>query len=140
MQPFEHTQYSVGVMYLLLMSLPRSKHFKRESVYLVGKISGPSEPQININSFFKPLANELVVLWEEGVMFRHSVSLLVLECFKVVLLCIACDMPASQKVCGFTAHNSKHGCPKCNKELKTGSVGVATDYSGLKPHCSRNPV
>ena len=83
MQPFEHTQYSVGVMYLLLMSLPRSKHFKRESVYLVGKISGPSEPQININSFFKPLANELVVLWEEGVMFRHSVSLLVLECFKV---------------------------------------------------------
>ena len=49
-------------------------------------------------------------------------------------------MPASQKVCGFTAHNSKHGCPKCNKELKTDSVGVATDYSGLKPHCSRNPV
>ena len=49
-------------------------------------------------------------------------------------------MPASRKVCGFTAHNSKHGCPKCNKEFKTGCVGVAADYSGFEPCRGRNPV
>ncbi len=140
MQPFEHTQYSVGVMYLVLMNLPRSERFKRENVFLVGIISGPNEPRNNINSFLKPLVDELLVLWDEGVMLRHSGSLLVPECFKAALLCVACDMPASRKVCGFTAHNSKHGCPKCNKEFKTGGFGQPTDYSGFEPCRGRNPV
>ncbi|XP_028418111.1 uncharacterized protein LOC114543235 [Dendronephthya gigantea] len=43
----------------------------------------------------------------------------------------ACDMPASKKVCGFTAHNSKRGCNKCTKEFVTGGFGDATDYSGF---------
>ena len=140
MQPFEHTQYSVGVMYLVLMNLPRSERFKRENVFLVGIISGPSEPRGNINSYLKPLVGELLLLWEEGVMLRHSGSLLVPQCFKAALLCVACDMPASRKVCGFTAHNSKHGCPKCSKEFKTGGVGQPTDYSGFEPCRGRNPV
>ena len=139
MQPFDHTQYSVGVMYLVLMNFPRSERFKRENVFLVGIISGPSEPRININSFLKPFVDELVVLWEEGVM-SGILALLVRKCFKAALLCVACDMPASWKVCGFTAHNSKHGCPKCSKEFKTGGVGVATDYSGFEPCHGRNPV
>ena len=140
MQPFKHTQYSVGVMYLVLMNLPRSERFKRENVFLVGIISGPNEPRNNINSFLKPLVDELLVLWDEGVMLQHCGSLLVPECFKAELLCVACDMPASRKICGFTAHNSKHGCPKCNKEFKTGGFGQPTDYSGFKPCRGRNPV
>ena len=118
MQPFEHTQYSVGVMYLVLMNLPRSERFKRENVLLVGIISGPSEPRININSFLKPLVDELVVLWEEGVMLRHSGSLFVPECFKAALLCVACDMPASRKICGFTALISSMVVQNVTKSLK----------------------
>ena len=45
MQPFKHTIYSVGVLYLVLMNLPRSECFKTENVILVGVIPG----QVNRN-------------------------------------------------------------------------------------------
>ena len=141
MQPFEHTPYSVGVMYLVLMNLPRSERFKRENIFLVGLIPGPSEPRHNINSFLTPLVDEFLLLWEEGVQLRHSGSLLLPECFKAALLCVACDMPGSRKVCGFTSHNSaKHGCNKCTKEFHTAGIGAPTDYSGFEPCRSRNWV
>ena len=62
MQPFKHTIYSVGVMYLVLMNLPRSERFKRENIILVGVIPGPCEPKLNINSYLSPLVDELLVL------------------------------------------------------------------------------
>lgn len=42
-QPFKHTIYSVGVIYLVIMNLPRSERFKPENVILVGLIPGPNE-------------------------------------------------------------------------------------------------
>lgn len=35
-QPFKLTQYSVGVIYLVIMNLPRSIRFKSENVIIVG--------------------------------------------------------------------------------------------------------
>lgn len=140
MQPFDHTPYSVGVLYLVLMNLPRSERFKRQNIFLVGIIPGPNEPRININSFLAPLVDEFIKLWEEGVNLRHSGSLLLPERFRAALLCVACDMPASKKVCGFTAHNSKHGCNKCTKEFRTGGFGESTDYSGFDSCPSRNII
>ena len=62
MQPFKHTIYSVGVMYLVLMNLPRNERFKTENVILVGVIPGPSEPKLNVNPYLSPLVDELLVL------------------------------------------------------------------------------
>ena len=45
-QPFEHTVFSVGVVFLVLLNLPRSERFKRENVILYGVIPGPSEPSL----------------------------------------------------------------------------------------------
>ena len=108
MQPFDHTPYSVGVLYLVLMNLPRNEYFKRQNIFLLGVIPGPNEPRNNINSFLTPLVDELMELWEEGVNLRHSGSLVIHERFRAALLCVACDMPTSKKVCGFTAHNSQN--------------------------------
>ena len=140
MQPFDQTPYSVGVLYLVLMNLPRSERFKRQNVFLVGIIPGPSEPRNNINSFLTPLVDELLILWDKGVNIRHSGSLLLPERFRVALLCVVCDMPASKKVCGFTSHNSKHGCNKCTKQFMTCGIGEATDYSGFNSCPSRNII
>lgn len=52
-QPFKHTTYSVGAVYLTIMNLPRSVRFKRKNVILVGILPGPSEPKRDING---PLA------------------------------------------------------------------------------------
>ena len=43
-QPFKHSPYSVGVIYLALMNLPRSERVKRENVIIAGIIPGPGEP------------------------------------------------------------------------------------------------
>ena len=58
-QPFKHTQYSIGVMYLVILNLPRLLHFKPENIVIVGIIPGPKEPDLNINSYLKPLVKEL---------------------------------------------------------------------------------
>ena len=34
---------------------------------------------------------------------------------KAALLCVACDIPAARKVCGFLGHMAKLGCSKCTK-------------------------
>ena len=43
-QPFKHRKYSVGVIYVVLMNLPREIRFKRENVIIVDLIPGPTEP------------------------------------------------------------------------------------------------
>ena len=129
-QPFLHTTYSVGVMYLVLMNLPRSERFKRENVLLVGIIPGPSEPPLTINTYLSPLVDELLLLWDTGVMLKHSGSCFP-QLFKGALLCVACDVPAARKVCGFTGHASAAGCSKCTKRFKTGRIDTPSDYSGF---------
>ena len=118
-------------MCLVVMKLPRSERFKAENVILVGIIPRPSEPKLHINTYLPPLVDELLISWSEGVKLRHG-SEYIPETFKASLLCVACDIPASRKVCGFTGHNSAHGCNKCTKTFITGNVGDATDYSGFE--------
>ena len=138
MQPFKHTIYSVGVIYLTLMNLPRSERFKPVNVIFVGIIPGPSEPKLNINTYLSPLVDELVILWNDGIKLRHDGSAFVAETFRACLLCVACDIPASRKVCGFTGHNSSHGCNKCTKVFVTGTINEKTDFSGFEPCPLRN--
>ena len=45
---------------------------------------------------------------------------------RCALLCVACDIPASRKVCGFLGHSATYGCSKCFP----GQVGKK-DYSGF---------
>ena len=72
-QPFKHTQYSVGVLYLVIMNLPRNIRFKPENLVIAGIIPGHSEPSCyEINSYLRPLIDELLDLWYDG--FSVSVN------------------------------------------------------------------
>jgi hypothetical protein len=125
-QPYEHSIYSVGALYMVVMNLPRAERFKPENVLLVGLIPGPNEPKMNINSFLKPLVGELKVLWKEGIRVDDRKGNKIV---RAALLCVACDIPATRKVCGFTGHSSSHGCSKCTKVFQ-GSVGNM-NFSGF---------
>lgn len=48
-QPFDHTQYSMGVIYLAIENLPKNEWFKMENMNVVGCIPGPKDPKGNIN-------------------------------------------------------------------------------------------
>ena len=128
-QPYKHTTYSVGAIYLTVMNLPRSLRYKRQNVILVGILPGPSEPKHDINAYIEPLVNELLDLWH-GVTFEvHSVSGVLTKVVRCALLCVSCDLPAGRKLCGFLGHSAKLGCSKCLKSFP-GSLG-AMNYSGF---------
>lgn len=126
-QPYKHVRYSVGVIYLVVMNLPRSVRYKVENVMLIGIIPGPHEPPQDINSFLKPLVDELL-LFLNGTELNVAGSSTKKK-VRCALLSVACDLPAGRKVCGFLSYNAQLGCSKCLKKF-TGSVG-ALDYSGF---------
>ena len=118
---------------LSILNLPCGITHKQENTVLVGLIPGPREPRHNINTFLDPFVDDLLKYW-------NGVELTVgsLNCRKLIqcaLLCVACDIPAGRKVCGFLGHNSHLGCSRCFKTF-SGTVG-AMNFSGFdKPNRS----
>ena len=127
-EPYEREVYSVGVIYLTIQNLPREERYKLENIVLVGIIPGPKEPKLTINSFLSPLVIDLKEAWTNG--FNLTSHAKVMVTVKVALTCVACDLPASRKICGFLSHNASLGCNKCYKKFKV-SFGERTDYSGF---------
>ena len=76
--PFDRTQYSVGVMYAVVLNLPRAIHFKPENLLIIGIIPGPDEPNLVMNSYLKPMTDEHFDLWEEVIHMQLSFVLLVI--------------------------------------------------------------
>ena len=109
-QPYKRVKDSVGALYLCIANLPRSLRYKQENVILVGIIPGPKEPQLTINSYLKPLVDELKEFWSGvNVMLPSGNNVTV----RVCLICVTCDVPAIRKVCGFVGHKARLGCSKC---------------------------
>ncbi|XP_045188652.2 uncharacterized protein LOC123546448 [Mercenaria mercenaria] len=129
-QPYEHVVHSVGVIYLSIMNLPREERFREENLMVVGLIPGPNEPAGNINTFLTPLVNELKKL-EKGVNLSGNI-------YRAALLCVAADLPAVRKTCGFLSCAAKQGCSKCLKTFKCGGFTEKMDYSGYEQHPLRN--
>ena len=127
-QPFELTSYSVGVLYLVILYLPRAIRFKPENIMIAGIIPGPSEPDHNeMNSYLRPLIKELNSLWTEGFTMSHGGNTVVL---RAALIASVCDIPATAKLGGFVSHTSKNACWKCSKKFPYDSTLKRVNFSG----------
>ena len=127
--PYKETQYSVGGIYLTILNLLRNERYQEENVLLVGMIPGPKEPRQHINNFLSPLVKDMQVLFD-GVSFT-SVSGVTNITIRAFLACIACDLPATRKVCGFSNFNANFGCSKCLKRFPTSVFGSKPSYNGF---------
>ena len=58
-KPFKHSPYSVGVIYLVILNLPRMMRFKPENIIIVGTIPGPHEPKLMINTYLQLIIQDL---------------------------------------------------------------------------------
>ena len=111
--PFEHTQYSVGVIYLVIQNLPRIVRFRPENIIIVCTIPGPHEPDSNhLNPYLEPMVSDLIKLWQ-GVVIKTSGSMFSCTVLRAALSYICCDLPATRKVCGFYGCNARYGYSKC---------------------------
>ena len=138
-QPFKHTTYSVGAIYLAVLNLTREQRFKRENIILVGLIPDmKTEPPTN--TFLGPLVDDLKEAWDEGFSLTSFESPNAPVKFRLALLCVGCDIPASRKLAGFLGHSATMGCNKCMKEFP-GLVGQK-NYGGFEisnwKHRNRN--
>ena len=127
-QPFEHVNYSVGVMYAVVLNLPRQERFKLKNVLLLGIIPDiGGEPQVP--SFITPLVNELDMAWNQGFSLKSHKNPNSNDIFKIALMCVGCDIPATRKLCGFLGHSAILGCSKCSKHFP-GDFGKR-NYAGF---------
>lgn len=126
-QPFKRSTYSAGVLYLAIQNLPRTERYLTENIILCGVIPGPKEPEKTVNSFLEPLVHELQLLWKGVQITTNHGAVLV----RAALTCVACDIPAARKVCGFVGHNARLACSKCSKIFPTSAFGEKPDYSGF---------
>jgi hypothetical protein len=124
--PINTFEYSVGVIYLVILNLPRSIRYKRENVILYGVIPGPCEPSLTINTYLLPLVTELQELWQ-GVPFKYAGSDTTGN-FRCSLLGVACDLPAARKCCGFLSYSANLGCSQCFQKFSRG-FGNRNHYS-----------
>ena len=126
-QAYKYKTCSIGVIYLVILNLPRQVKFKRESVILVGLIPGPCEPPKTVNTYLTPLVYELLSLWD-GIRCKMP-SMKENVMVRCALLCEACDLPAGRKVCGFLSYMANLGCSRCYIKF-TGGFG-SRNFSGL---------
>ena len=82
----------------------------------------------------KGLKDELLTAWTDGIPVHISKpepakSLIV----RVALTCVACDIPATRKVCGFLGHRASLACNKCYKVFKQihEDNSMWTNFSGF---------
>ena len=73
--------------------------------------------------------SELLDFWDGVPMSVHGQD--GLQEIKCALLCVASDLPAARKVCGFLGHSARLGCSRCKKEFP-GGFGESKDYSGFE--------
>ena len=93
-KPFQHQEYSVGVIYLAVLNLPRAIRYKKENIIIVGIMPGPSESPLTINSYLSPLVSDLLKLWTGVKLGIHGVGD---HLVRAALLGVACDLPAARK-------------------------------------------
>ena len=74
-QPFNQSQYSVGVLYLVILNLPRAIRFKPKNIIIAAIIPDPKEPRAHeMNSYLRPLVITKVLnaLWAEGFQLNKA--------------------------------------------------------------------
>lgn len=66
---------------------------------------------------------ELEVFWGKGYCFKSSQSPMFGQLYRTALISVACDIPATRKVCGFLCHAARLGCNKCKREFQSKQQG-----------------
>ena len=110
-KPFHRGQYKFGVIYLSVLNLPRSDRLLKKWTHVLGIIPGPSELKTHINTFLKPMVDDLLRLWEGiDILLKQTNEVIQV---RAMLLCVSCDMPAIRKVSQFLGHKAYKGCNIC---------------------------
>ena len=110
-QPFDNSQYSVGMIYRVICNLPRSERFKTSNIITLAVIPGPNEPKLHqLNHYLAPVIDQFIELWEGiDISTKEKTS----KHIRAAIICCACDIPAARKLCGHIS--ARVACHRCEK-------------------------
>ena len=97
---------------MVLMNLPKSIRFRKETVILVGIIPALKHEPKSLNHFLNPAVDGLNALWKGVKVNTHNSPSSTVKIHAAVL-CFASDIPAARKLCGFLGHSARRGCSHC---------------------------
>ena len=64
-RPFKHSQYSIGVIYIAVLNLPREIRYLPANIIITGIIAGPNEPsKTMMNPVLEPIVKDLQIAWD----------------------------------------------------------------------------
>ena len=115
--PFSRAVHSSGVLCMTVLNLPRCVRHQKKWAMLIGIIPGPEEAQRHINSFLKPVVDDLLLLYT-GVKVTDVVMPGKTFISRAVLLPVLGDIPASRKLSQFLSYKANKPCDKCHKKAK----------------------
>jgi len=111
--------WSVGAIYLTILNLPAHLRHRPENMILVGIIPGPSKPRGEaIQNLIKPLIDELVVLWSDGVWIQRTCKYPLGRLCRAALGPLICDLDAVRSIVGMAGVSFKYPCSVCWVTLK----------------------
>ncbi|XP_078383369.1 uncharacterized protein LOC144665947 isoform X14 [Oculina patagonica] len=124
--PFSRAIHSSGVLCMTVLNLPRCVRHQKKWAMLIGIIPGPEEAQRHINSFLKPVVDDLLLLYT-GVKVTDVVMPGKTFISRAVLLPVLGDIPASRKLSQFLSHKANKPCDKCHEKAKRepGTAGAS---------------
>lgn len=95
---------------------------------LAGIIPGPHEPEVHINTYLKPLVDDLIDLWN-GMPLIQGIKV------RAALVAVSTDLPALRKITQFLGHKADLGCHLCKfrAEREPGTVGASGKMTYYSP-------
>ncbi|RPD53704.1 hypothetical protein L227DRAFT_466506, partial [Lentinus tigrinus ALCF2SS1-6] len=79
---------SVGAIFMVCLNLPDDIRYKPENICLVAIIPGPTEPETyQLNHLLRPLIDELLILWNRGVLYELEKASYVVRAAVIPLVC-----------------------------------------------------
>lgn len=105
-------KWSVWPMLLLNYNLSPAIRSKQENLILISLIPGPSQKEIDLDTFMRPLIEELKVL-EVGIDGVWNAFMRNIFKMKAHLCTISGDTPARDKIAGASGSNSYSYCIYC---------------------------
>ena len=119
---------------MTVLNLPRSERFKSKWTMILGVIPGPTEPKGHINTFLKPIVDDLLDLWN-GIPLHPKGNIV-----RAALVGVSADMPALRKVAQFLGHKADLGCSRCvfQAEREPGKKGASGKMSYVTSSYRKN--
>lgn len=111
--------WSIGVVFLVCMNLPKHLRFKVENVCLVGVLPGPFKTKPHqLHHILGLVVEDFLQLWNTGVWYTRTAKYPLGRLIRAAIGPVVCDMEGARDVSGFTGFNSAIFCSYCLLQLR----------------------